>query len=145
MAAVLIDDHLLGTVLTTGAPDQVLRARETRELWTTGIWYYRLCRAVSSPTIVGALSGPVAALPDSAKLAVIQTLITLPDDIGIISLRELAPTMAALGRDHRLNLLNLEALAAAKRLHARVHVASSNEGPLLRTALDAERLDMVVH
>lgn len=53
--------------------------------------------------------------------------------------------MADLGREHRLNLLNLEALAAAKRLGAGVHVASSNEGPLLRAALYAERLEMTIY
>jgi len=43
----------------------------------------------------------------------------LPEPIGLVSLRELAPRIGQLRR-HRLNILGTEALAAAVHLRARV-------------------------
>jgi hypothetical protein len=44
----------------------------------------------------------------------------LPDDIALVSLRQLAPDIGRLRRRHPLNILGTEALAAAIRLEAEV-------------------------
>jgi len=59
----------------------------------------------------------------------------LPDDIRLLSLRELVPSMSQLSTEHRLNVLSLEALGAALHLGADVIVAAENDGPLLRDAV----------
>jgi len=64
----------------------------------------------------------------------------LPDDVGLLSLRELVPLMAELSNAHRLNALSLEALAAAVYLEAEVLVALENDGPSLRAAVTSSGL-----
>ncbi len=65
----------------------------------------------------------------------------LPDDVGLLSLREIVPVMGELSSTHRLNLLSLEALGTAVYLDADVLVALHNDGPLLRTAVTSVGLD----
>ena len=65
----------------------------------------------------------------------------LPDDIGLLSLRELVPLMSQLSTQHRLNVLSLEAIAAALHLGADIIVAAENDGPLLRDAVASEGLN----
>jgi hypothetical protein len=62
----------------------------------------------------------------------------LPDSIGLISLRQLAPTIGTLRRRHQLNVLGMEALAAAKHLGADVYLSAAS--PRLETSLTAEGL-----
>ena len=64
----------------------------------------------------------------------------LPDSIGLISLRELAPQMGELRRHHSLNVLGMEALAAAKRLDADVFLSAAS--PKLQAALAREGLSV---
>jgi len=130
----LVDDRALSEIL-----------RGEREVegptYTTGLWYLRLCQAVfAKRSGNGVLSGPIAALPEQAQTAAMAALISLPDDVGLLSLRELAPTIASLRNRHRLNLLSIEALAAAKTLDARVLLTTSS--PLLEEALAAENLSL---
>ena len=66
----------------------------------------------------------------------------LPVDIGLISLRELAPTLAHLRAHHQLNMLNIEALAAATQLRAQEFVSVAS--PLLEEALKYENLTVRV-
>ena len=54
---VVLDDHLLRTVLIEGVPGW-LRRRRPSQLLTTGAWYYRLCHSLSGGDVAGALSGP---------------------------------------------------------------------------------------
>jgi hypothetical protein len=46
-----------------------------------------------------------------------------PEDIGLLSLRELGPAIARLRARHQLNILGMEALAAAGQLDADVAVS----------------------
>jgi hypothetical protein len=137
LAPLLIDDHLLVRVLAASAPSRVQRARRAGELWTSGLWYLRAARALQSSTITGALSGELADLPPPAKAQAVAGISRLPDDIGLMSLRELVPVMSELLLQHRLNVLSLEALGAAVHLGAEVLVAAENDGPLLRAAVTA--------
>jgi hypothetical protein len=47
-------------------------------------------------------------------------VLELPADIGLLSLRELGPTIAQLRQHHQLNILSTEAVAAATSLQANV-------------------------
>lgn len=66
----------------------------------------------------------------------------LPDSIGLLNLRELAPEMGQLRRRHSLNLLGMEALAAAEHLDADVFLSAAS--PQLQAALSREGLSVQV-
>jgi len=70
-------------------------------------------------------------------------VLELPDRVGMLSWREVAPTMASQldGPGRGLNLLSREALAVATRLEAQVIMAVGNENHLLRSALRSVGLD----
>jgi len=140
VSLLLIDDHLLVRLLAGIPTGRVDTARAGGALWTTGLWYYRAARAVRSPTITGSLSGELAALPEPLRAQAVQGIVRLPDDVGLLSLREVVPVMAELSLQQRLNLLSLEALSAAVHLRADVAVALENDGPLLREAVSAAGL-----
>jgi hypothetical protein len=53
----------------------------------------------------------------------LAAVLELPADIGLLSLRELGPTIAQLRQHHQLNIFSIEALAAATRLQANVHLS----------------------
>jgi hypothetical protein len=105
---------------------------------TTGSWYYRLCGALQEPEIAGALSGPVAQLPTALLSAVIERVVRLPEEIQLLSMRELAWPASALGRRHGLNLLAAEALGAAIAGRAAIATAGPNLPPRLAAAADLE-------
>jgi hypothetical protein len=64
-------------------------------------------------------------------------VLELPEEIELLSWREVAPIMASQleGPGRGLNVLSREALAAATILGADVIMAEGNENHLLRTAL----------
>ncbi len=132
---VVIDDRLLIEELLVG----LRRGRGARaELHTTSYWYYRACRA-SAAGAGGHLSGPFAALAPADQRAAIASLLELRDDIGLPDPRRTVPLMAALsGRHPRLNLLNLEATAAALVLGGAVWMSEEAAAGLLPAVLDAE-------
>ena len=128
----LIDDQLLGTVLRGRTPP-----RRKADVFTTGYWYVRLCQAVlASRTRSGALSAPFAALPGPTRDRAIRALLELPDQIGLVSLRELAPVVGQLRNRHDLNILGMEVLAAAVHLEADVYLSAAS--PRLEEALIRE-------
>lgn len=130
----LVDDQLLSAVLRGAAPP----APDT-EVFTTGYWYVRLCQAVlGASDRTGVLSGPFAALPSAARERATRSLLELPDSIGLLSLRVLAPTIGRLRQRHELNILGMEALAAATQLQADVYLSAAS--PRLEAALTAESL-----
>jgi len=135
VSAALLDDGQLGAVLRgVGAPEL-----QGRDLFTTGYWYVRLCQAVlGRQSVSGNLSGPFSSLPDTLRLRAVAAVMKLPDAIGLISLRELAPLMGRLRRDHSLNVLSTEALAAAKYLDAEVFLRTAS--PKLQEALAFEHV-----
>lgn len=128
----LIDDQLLGHILRGGAPP-----RPGVEIYTTGYWYVRLCQAVlGASDRAGVLSGPFASLPEGIRVRSIEGLLQLPRSIGLLSLRDLGPVIGRLRVHHKLNILGMEALAAAARLEADVFLSARS--PRLVEALRAE-------
>ena len=129
----VVDDHLLLRILLDDEP-RALRPVGARVV-TTGLWYHRLCRAVSGATVEGALSGRIGRADPSVGAAVIRAVTALPDAVGLLSFRELAWPMAQLLNDGvRLNLLSLEALAASEHLDAKLCLAAVDENPQLLAA-----------
>jgi hypothetical protein len=134
----LVDDQLLGAVLRgEPAPDP------DAGVFTTGYWYVRLCQAVlTASTQPGKLSGPFLDLPESIRSRAVDALLALPDSIGLVSLRDLGPIIGRLRSRHQLNVLGMEALAAA--VHLRAHVRLSANSPKLEAALRTEGLPVTV-
>jgi hypothetical protein len=128
----LIDDQLLGAVLRGTTPPH-----RKAGVYTTGYWYVRLCQAVlASNRQSGTLSAPLTSLPGPTRDRAIQALLELPDQIGLVSLRELAPVIGQLRNRHDLNILGMEALAAAVHLEADVYLSAPS--PRLQEALKRE-------
>ena len=131
-SAVLIDDRLL--------VDHLLGRRLPRRkpIFTTSYWYYRAGRAaVAGGT--GHLSGPFQALPPSEQAQAIASLLALPTHIGLPAPRDLVPAMIAVSRRHaRLNLLNIEAVAAAQLLDAELWLSDVAARGVLAGVLDTE-------
>ncbi|MDQ1439751.1 MAG: hypothetical protein QOK43_3380 [Acidimicrobiaceae bacterium] len=131
----VVDDQLLSLILRGGRlPGQL---DSSGPIFTTGQWYVRLCQAaLGVADRPGTLSGPFAALPPHRRAQALAAVLELPDEIGLISLRELAPVIAQLRARHQLNILSIEAVAAAVQLGATV--ALSTMSPRLEAALAAE-------
>jgi hypothetical protein len=129
----LIDDRLLVARLV-GEKIRLPRAG----LATTTYWYYRACRAA----IVGGsgqLSGPFALLSATEQAAAIRTMLALPDDVALPDPRGLVPEMVAMHQRHpQLNVMNLEAVAAARLLDAQVLLSARAADGILPSVLDAE-------
>jgi hypothetical protein len=138
---VVVDDALLFEVLTGDEPHS-LRPLGGR-LATTGIYYHRLCRALIERPVVGAMSRELAGLERDLARTSIEAITTLPDHITLVSLRTLAMPMAHLVEAGvRLNLLGLEALAAAEHLGAELCMAERDLNP--RLVAEAEARDVLV-
>jgi len=132
--AVLVDDHVLLAVLLGRAPTE-LRFSDSR-IATTGLWYHRLCRAVSGSAVVGSMSRRLSGLAPGAASAAIGSVVRLPEDIEIVSLRRLGWPMAELlSGGLRLNLMSLEAIAAARVINAEICLAPADRNePLMGAA-----------
>lgn len=126
----LVDDQTLSGLLRGEAPWPEGR------VFTTGLWYLRLCQAVVRGA-GGALSKPLLALPPGRRDVALRAVLELPTRVEMLEWRHVAPTMAEQldGPGRGLNLLSREALAAASLLQAQVVMAAGNENDLLRTAL----------
>ncbi len=130
---VILDDRLLIEDLLVG-----LEARGERH--TTAYWYYRACRAAVAGA-GGHLSGPFLAIDAPHQHAAIRSLLSLPDSVGLPDPRSTVPLMAELSERHpRLNLLNLEAVAAALVLGATVLLSIEASRGVLPAILDAEHV-----
>ena len=128
----LIDDQLLGSVLR-GTPSP----RHNASIYTTGYFYVRLCQAVlGSSAVTGVLSASFASLPGELHARAMRSLLELPEEIGLVSLRELAPVIGQLRVRHNLNILGMEVLAAAVSLEADVYLSA--DSPRLEDALRHE-------
>ena len=130
---ILLDDRLLIEELLVGLPGAA-----GASLYTTTYWYYRACRAA----VLGAggqLSGPFEQLGEGEQEMAIASLLELRADIGLPDSRRIVPAMADVARRHpRLNLLNLEAIAAAQ-IHALTPwLSQMASAGVLPAVLDAE-------
>ncbi len=133
MTVALIDDQALGRVLRGTVPGPLRRF----DLATTGYWYVRLCQAVLRATArAGVLSAPFTGLPPAMRDRAVEAVLELPEAVGLVSLRDLAPAIGRLRTRHALNILGLEAVAAADRLDAVVFL--STPSPRLEAALADE-------
>jgi hypothetical protein len=138
LADVVVDDHLLRDILAGERPRD-LGVLATQGIATTGLWLFRLCSSLAEPTVAGMLSAPVAALSSELQARFRAQLMTLPNDIEVLSLRELSWSMAELQKRHRadgrpLSAAMAEALAAAHRLGAAIAVSAHDVGPNLQAA-----------
>lgn len=141
MSVVLVDDHLLLRVLLDDEPPTLRPARAT--IATTGLWYHRLCRALAHEAVVGSMSRRLGAVDDAVAGAVLRAVIDVPDTIALVSLRTLGWPMGQLLRaGARLNLLSLEALAAAIQLDADLCLAAADDNEPLQAA--ATRFNVLV-
>lgn len=130
---VLVDDHLLLLVLLGREPTEL--RPDGGPIATTGLWYHRLCRALADTTVTGAMSRRLGNAPPTVAAASVQAVLDLPEEVGLVSLRALAPPMATLVAEGvHLNLLSLEAVAAAEHLGAEVVLADAAENPSLLAA-----------
>lgn len=130
----LLDDRLLIDELLVG----LHLGRRRPHLYTTSYWYYRVCRAAVAGA-GGHLSGPFERLPREEQERAILSLLELRDDIGLPDPAVTVPAMADLSRRHaQLNLLNLEAAAAALTLSADVLLSTVASSGVLPRVLDAE-------
>jgi hypothetical protein len=142
-SSVLIDDRLLVAHLTGATP--LLGRRSKAQLHTTTSWYYRACRAASLGGS-GQLSGPFAELDAQDQARAIAAMLQLPDEIRLPEPRALVPAMVDLSARHpRLNVMNVEAAAAALLLGARVLLSPAAAEGVLAPVLDAERVRWDVH
>ena len=130
---IVVDDHLLLRILLDEEPAEL--RPEGAEVLTTGLWYHRLCRSVADRAVTGVLSKALGGADPLLAAAAVEAVTTLPESIGLVSLRELAWPMARLVDDGiRLNLMSLEALAAAEHLGAELCLASADRNPPLLAA-----------
>lgn len=144
MSSVVVDDHLLRDVLV-GHRDPALDGLAPAGIATTGLWLFRLSSSFADPSVTGKLSAPVAALPHELQAAFRAQLVTLPTEIEVLGLRELAWPMAELQTQHRaagrpLSAAMAEALAAAHQLGAAIAVSRHDVGPHLRAAAEADEV-----
>ena len=133
MSTVLLDDHLLLRILLADEPASL---RPTgAALATTGLWYHRLCRALADDTVIGSMSRQLGNVHDTIAAEVLEAVIDLPDTIEVVSLRTLGWPMGSLAHEGlHLNLLSLEALAAARHLSADICLAKADDNAPLRAA-----------
>lgn len=128
----LVDDQAVAQLLRSSAV-----AAPTESVYTTGLWYVRLCQTVlGGRNQQGKLSGRFRSLPEAQRQQALRAVAALPSELGLISLRDLAPRMGQLRSSHQLNLLGIEVLAAAIELEA--EVVLSAPAPRLEAALSAE-------
>lgn len=139
MERVLIDDRLLIEELTVGiGVEDVAYA-------TSVYWYFRACRAA----VLGAggnLSGPFERIGATRQARAIEQLLHLRDDISLPEPRAAVSTMAGVASRHpRLNLLNIEATAAALDIADVVWLSPKASEGVLPDVLDAEGVRWQVH
>ena len=130
---VVIDDHLLLDILLNQEPPDL--RRPGARVFTTGLWYHRLCRALGDPAVSGSLSRSLGRVDQEVATSAVRAAAALPETVGLLSLRELAWPMARLLDDGvRLNLMSLEALAAIEHQGAELCLAEIDENPQLVAA-----------
>lgn len=106
----------------------------------TSYWYYRACRAAVAGA-GGHLSGPFGQLTTAEQEAAILDLLTLRPDVGLPDPRLVVPAMAQVsGRHPKLNVLDMEAAAAALVLGAEVWLSLPASTGVLPAVLESEQV-----
>ena len=131
MTRAVLDDHLLRDLLTGKLGLGLESVLADHEPATTNLYLLRLCKSVSLAA-GGALTG---SLPPEVRRALGQRLVTLPGDIAVVPMRDLAFRMAELSAAHRLSSLGAEAVAAAEHLAAPLCIWVGDDGPHIRAAM----------
>ncbi len=142
MASVVVDDHLLRDILA-GERTSDLGGLAPDGVATTGLWLFRLCSSLADPEVAGKLAAPVAGLPLDIQDRFLAQITALPDEIEVVSMRDLSWSMAQLQHRHRsegrgMSALMVEALAAAHQLGAGIAVSTHDVGPNLRDSATAD-------
>lgn len=135
----ILDDHVLFACILGAPPDRVRPALEgiyAPGVYTTNHFYYRLHRALSSGKGSGTFSGPLAAMDDETREQIVEATVQLPPAIGILEMKTLVPTMAAVSRDIPANVLALEAISAALHLRAPIIGAVANSNAQIKKAAE---------
>jgi hypothetical protein len=129
---VVVDDRLLIEELLVGID------RDDEAIHTTTYWYYRACGAAVAGA-GGYLSGPFRAVPQAEQQRAISSMLQLPVNVGLPEARQTVPQMVDVARRHpHLNLLNLEAVAAALVLEAMIWLSPAGASGVLPGVLDLE-------
>ena len=106
---VVLDDHLLRDWMAR-RDDALVDAVAGEAVATTNLWYARLCKSAAGAT-GGAL---LERFGETERRALIAALVALPNDIIVVSMRDLAWKMGKLVAVHAgLSALGAEAVAAA--------------------------------
>ena len=90
----VIDDHLLLALLLERPTRAFERLRAGKRVFTTGLWYHRMCRALTASEVSGALGAQLGAVEPAVARQAIAAAIELPPTIGLVSLRDLSWPMA---------------------------------------------------
>jgi hypothetical protein len=133
VSVVLLDDHLLRDVLSDERSDVLLAAMSGSLLATTNLYLHRLCKSVVSAR-GGSLTGSWSA---ERRRELGRQLLRLPDDIDIVPIRLISYRMAEIADAHRVSTLGAEAVAATEHLSARLLVWDGDDGPGIRSAMEA--------
>jgi hypothetical protein len=129
---VVIDDRLLIEELLVGID------RSGATIHTTMYWYYRALRAAVAGA-GGHLSGPFRDVPQAVQQPAIASMLQLPVNVGLPEARHTVPRMVDVASRHpQLNLLNLEAVAAASTLEATIWLSPAGATGVLPRVLDME-------
>lgn len=132
----VVDDLLLIEVLGE-TPEAARAGLGADEIYTTGCWYYRVSRAMEAAA-GGALSRRFEELDQPIRQIVRSSLEELPEQVGLLSWRNVVPTMARLVHTGQYNMLAAEALAVAYMVGGRILVRTHS--PMLEAG--AKRLDI---
>ncbi|HEX9969968.1 MAG TPA: hypothetical protein VGB03_07500 [Acidimicrobiales bacterium] len=129
---VVVDDHILRDVLVDRMPRTVQQLAGEAPLATTNMYYVRLCKSAAAAKSVGRLLGD---WPQELRAALMGTLVSLPEAVQVIPMRDLAWEMAEVTAEYGgVSLLGAEAIVAARRFGATLCVSSEDDGPGIRAA-----------
>jgi hypothetical protein len=129
---VVIDDRLLIEEILVGID------RNDATIHTTTSWYCRACRAAVAGA-GGHLSGPFGEVPHIEQQRAIASMLQLPLHVGLPEARQTVLRMVDVATRHpQLNLLNLEAVAAASNLEATIWLSPAGATGVLPRVLDLE-------
>ena len=138
----VVDDLTLLAILSSAAGPPLLSAVESGDVWTTGIWYYRLHGAINDPRSTGIFSRMAAELSSERRSELMHALNDPPAKITIPGPRLVVLVMGALRLDPRPNLLTAEAVAVALLCGGSIRLATAS--PPLAQACEAYGISLVV-